>query len=199
MGVFSALAVVWSGIRTWSHSKRSGRVTIDLVTIAHLALFTCGNLANVFFLIVFCASLDIFVFFKGQSAIHVLLPTDAQEELIQIYLTTAFVLKVFINFSSIFISIKLIARSTLQIVEVGHLIYNQITIDIFFIDWERPRARNSVPRTGINGSVNSDIEEQQPVSIWRTYFVANEWNEIQTKRKLNINIHLMITIFILKV
>lgn len=94
MGVFSALAVVWSGIRTWSHSKRSGRVTIDLMTIAQLVLFTCGNLANIFFLIVFCASLDIFVFFKGQSAIHVLLPTDAQEELIKVYVTSAFVLKV---------------------------------------------------------------------------------------------------------
>lgn len=94
MGVFSALAVVWSGIRTWSHSKRSGRVTIDLVTILHLTLFTCGNLANVFFLIVFCASLDIFVFFKGQSAIHVLLPSPAQEELIKVYVTVAFVLKV---------------------------------------------------------------------------------------------------------
>lgn len=86
-----------------------------------------------------------------------------------------------------------------QIIEVAYLIYNQITIDIFFIDWERPRARNSVPRAAVNGSVNSDLEEQQPVSIWRTYFVANEWNEIQTKRKLNINIHLLITIFILKV
>lgn len=94
MGVFSALAAVWSIIRTWSHSRRSGRVAIDVITLAHLILFTCGNLANVFFLVVFCASLDIFVFFKGQSAIHVLLPKEDQEEAIKIYIILAFLLKV---------------------------------------------------------------------------------------------------------
>ncbi|KAK6624732.1 hypothetical protein RUM44_011592 [Polyplax serrata] len=174
MGVFSGLAVVWSGIQTWSHTKRSGRVAIDFVTIGQLLIFTCGNLANVFFFIVFCACLNFFIFFKGQSVIHVLLPREDQETVIKLYIIFAFLLK---------------------IVEIARLIYNQITIDIFFIDWERPRARNLIPRT----TGNADGEEEQPVSIWRTYFVANEWNEIQTKRKMNVNIHLLITIFLLQV
>lgn len=92
-----------------------------------------------------------------------------------------------------------ISISNFQIVEICHLIYCQITIDIFFIDWERPRARNLVPRNVLTGASNSDIDEHQPVSIWRTYFVANEWNEIQTKRKLNTNIQLLTTVLILKV
>ena len=45
--------------------------------------------------------------------------------------------------------------------------------DIFFIDWER--ARRVVPRGG-------GREEAAPVSCWRTLFVANEWNELQTLR-----------------
>lgn len=90
----SALAVVWAGIRTWSHSKRSGRVAIDLFTLGHLVIFTCGYLANVFFLIAFSTSVVIFVFFKGQSAVYVLLPNPAEEELIHIYVTAAFSLKV---------------------------------------------------------------------------------------------------------
>jgi hypothetical protein len=35
--------------------------------------------------------------------------------------------------------------------------------------------------------------------MWRTYFVANEWNEIQTTRKISPLFHLVFTIFILKV
>lgn len=49
----------------------------------------------------------------------------------------------------------------------------QTCLDIFFIDWER--ARRVVPRGG-------GREEAAPVSCWRTLFVANEWNELQTLR-----------------
>lgn len=94
MGVVSALAVVWAGIRTWSHSKRSGRVAVDLYTLGHLILFTCGYLANVFFLISFCASVIVFVFFKGQSVVHVLLPSPSEEHLLYVYVMVAFFLKV---------------------------------------------------------------------------------------------------------
>jgi len=35
------------------------------------------------------------------------------------------------------------------------------------------------------------------VSIWRTYFVANEWNEIQTHRKTNPVFNILISLFLL--
>lgn len=69
-----------------------------------------------------------------------------------------------------------------QLLEMAYLVYSHVTLDIFLVDWERPRGGTD-----------------QPVSIWRTYFVANEWNEIQTKRKINLSIHLLLTIMVLKV
>ncbi|KAJ4448147.1 hypothetical protein ANN_10160, partial [Periplaneta americana] len=176
MGVLSALAVVWSGIETWSCSRRSGRVGIDLVTLGQLIVFSCGNLANVFFFVVVCASIHTFTFYKGQSVIQILLPAQKQDDLVKSYIISAF---------------------SLKIVEVIHLIWRQISIDIFFIDWERPRARSSVirPRSQLNASDTSE----QPISIWRTYFVANEWNEIQTTRKVSLMFQLVVTVFILKV
>ena len=50
------------------------------------------------------------------------------------------------------------------------------------IDWEHPR-----PSTG-------DV-----VSVWRMYFVANEWNEIQTTRKSSVSLQIIIILFVLKV
>jgi meckelin len=94
VGVLSALAVVWSGIETWSYSRRSGRVGIDHVTLVKLLIFSCGNLANVFFFVMACASFHTFTFYKGQSIVHVLLPSHRQEQLIRSYVISAFSLKV---------------------------------------------------------------------------------------------------------
>lgn len=50
------------------------------------------------------------------------------------------------------------------------------------MDWERPKASN--PNT---------------ISAWRTCFVANEFNEIQTFRRINVSFHLLFVLFLLKV
>ena len=55
-----------------------------------------------------------------------------------------------------------------------------MTVDIFFVDWERPRGKISS-----SGDAKQQVQSETPVSIWRTYFIANEWNEIQTTRKIN--------------
>lgn len=60
----------------------------------------------------------------------------------------------------------------IQVLYVVWLLWFQSQVDIFLLDWERPRAAN---QTG--GGEN--VVAIAPVSIWRTYFIANEWNEIQ--------------------
>ena len=65
-------------------------------------------------------------------------------------------------------------------------------VDIFLIDWERPRGK-------IAGSAGQMAGKDVPVSIWRTYFVANEWNEIQTKRKINPTFQYFAVVFFLEV
>ena len=37
------------------------------------------------------------------------------------------------------------------------------------------------------------------VSVWRTYLVANEWNELQIKRKIIVSLQIVLVIFILRV
>ena len=49
-------------------------------------------------------------------------------------------------------------------------------------------------------STGSELERachRAPVSVWRTLFVANEWNEMQTARKTNINFVLLCMAFVL--
>ena len=74
------------------------------------------------------------------------------------------------------------------------LCFTQVSVDIFFVDWERPRGK--VSSTGDAGGQKGS---ESPVSIWRTYFVANEWNEIQTTRKTNPFFQIFCTLFFLNV
>lgn len=76
-----------------------------------------------------------------------------------------------------------------------HKLVSQITIDIFFIDWERPKGKVLKAVEGEGGVRSATV----PVSIWRTYFVANEWNEIQTVRKINPLFQVLTTLFFLEV
>lgn len=82
-----------------------------------------------------------------------------------------------------------------QALQFMHKLISQITIDIFFIDWERPK-RSVIKAVEGEGSVRSAAV---PVSIWRTYFVANEWNEIQTVRKINPLFQVLTVLFFLEV
>lgn len=78
----------------------------------------------------------------------------------------------FVVFSSVAVILK-----TIQVLT---LIMGQCSIDIFFVDWERRKAN-------------------EKISIWRTFFIANEWHEIETTRKTNPVLQLFIVVLVLKV
>ena len=62
------------------------------------------------------------------------------------------------------------------------MIGEQCSVDIFLLDWENPR-----PST-------DDI-----VSVWRMYFVANEWNELQVIRRSAPSVQVIATLLFLEV
>ncbi|XP_075215338.1 meckelin [Lycorma delicatula] len=168
IGVLSAVAVIWAAMQTWTHSRRAGRTTIDLMTLIELCLITAGHLSNIFFMVISAASIYIFVFYKGQAVVQLLLPEYNVMYTVKVYIIVSFCLK---------------------LVEVSRMVWYQICIDIFLVDWERPRIMRH----------DDDPSQPNSVSIWRTYFVANEWNEIQTRRKTSITFQLVATVFLLEI
>ncbi|XP_050986760.1 meckelin isoform X1 [Labeo rohita] len=174
LGVLGGVAVVHSLLKTASWKRRIASPLIDLQTIMKFLVFYAGDLANVFFIITVGTGLYWLIFFKAQLFVSVLLPLPAQEERFIVYVGCAFALK---------------------IVQFLHKLFVQLTVDIFFIDWERPRGKAS---KHVEGSAETK-SQASPVSIWRTYFVANEWNEIQTIRKINPTFQVIAVLFFLEV
>ncbi|ROJ29183.1 Meckelin [Anabarilius grahami] len=174
LGVLGGVAVVHSLLKTASWKRRIASPLIDLQTIMKFLVFYAGDLANVFFIITVGTGLYWLIFFKAQQFVSVLLPLPAQEERFVVYVGCAFALKT---------------------VQFLHKLFVQLSVDIFFIDWERPRGKSSKHVEG-SGEAKS---QASPVSIWRTYFVANEWNEIQTIRKINPTFQVITVLFFLEV
>ncbi|XP_042317912.1 meckelin isoform X2 [Sceloporus undulatus] len=174
LGVLGGLAVLWSLLRTAGWKRRIGSPLIDLQTVLKFLLFYAGDLANVFFVISVGTGIYWLVFFKAQQFVSVLLPLPSQEDNFVSYLGCAF---------------------TLKALQFLHLLFSQLTIDIFFIDWERPRGKVLKAVEGESGIRSISA----PVSIWRTYFIANEWNEIQTIRKINPVFQVFAVLFFLEV
>ncbi|XP_020828549.1 meckelin [Phascolarctos cinereus] len=174
LGVLGGLAVLWALLKTAGWKRRIGSPMVDLQTVMKFLMYYAGDLGNVFFIIATGTGLYWLIFFKAQKAVSVLLPMLGQEENFVIYVWCAFALK------------------TLQFL---HMLISQVTIDIFFIDWERPKGKVLKAVEGERGLRRASV----PVSIWRTYFVANEWNEIQTVRKIKPLFQVLTVLFFLEV
>ncbi|CAF3900474.1 unnamed protein product [Rotaria sordida] len=160
-GVLAVLGIILGFFRTISWYSRTGNITIDLLTIGKFSLYLCNILGTIFFIIMSGVSLWWLIFFKRQDAISLVMPTNAQQVTFTVLVVVGFILKTF---------------------DILHLIFRQASADIFFVDWEKPKA----------GYKNT-------VSIWRTYFVANEFQEIQAFRRINVTFQLFFVLFLLKV
>ncbi|EPQ15786.1 Meckelin, partial [Myotis brandtii] len=174
LGVLGGLAVLTSLLKTAGWKRRIGSPMIDLQTVMRFMVYYAGDLTNVFVIITVATGLYWLIFFKAQKAVSVFLPTPTQEERFGTFVGCAFALK------------------ALQFL---HKLVSQVTIDIFFIDWERPKGKVLKAVEGEGGVRSATV----PVSIWRTYFVANEWNEIQTVRKINPLFQVLTVLFFLEV
>ena len=162
-------------------------------------MFLLGSVANCLFYVVVGWSLYWLVFYRGQSVAFIFLPLQSQETNFNLFIIIGFVLK---------------------LIDVFYLIFVQTSFDIFFIDWERPKVNElgidllktqkftrlppiEQQKEKLTESYKLETEKEMPqqnnVSCWRTLFVANEWNEIQTYRKVNSTFQLIAVLFLLKV
>ena len=69
-------------------------VGLDPILIVKLVAIAAGNLANVFFCVIFFTCLYWFVFYKEQNFLHAMLPSEDQEKIIKDYVISIFSLKV---------------------------------------------------------------------------------------------------------
>ncbi|KAM3828808.1 meckelin-like [Vipera latastei] len=170
-GVLGFLAVLYALLETSSWARRSRLQNIGLTTI--LKFFAClvGSLANVFFMVTLGIGIYWLIAFKGQqfSTVEITLPAAGSQA------ETNFI-------------IYALGALILKSLDLLHLLITQLTVSIFLIDWEKPKEKSKMK----GGPASS-------VSAWRTFLIANEWNEIQTHRKVHPSLQLFAVLLVLEV
>jgi meckelin len=174
----AALVGVVCGLRVNGFLRRTGDLCCTLSTYVFMVAEFCGLFSSALFVLLTIASTVILILYKAQTLFLYTLPSGSQLLVFQLLL-----------------SIALLCRLTHTV----YLAWSQCNVDIFLIDWERPK--------GITTPTNQNPEQPSgiapptlgPVSIWRTCFVANEWNELQCVRRGSPLLQLLLALLLLQV
>ncbi|XP_061676782.1 meckelin-like isoform X2 [Syngnathoides biaculeatus] len=173
-GALVGLVALLSVLKTASWQRRTASAAPDLRIVWTFLLFYAGDVANVLVLVTVATGLYCLTIHKGLQQVPAFLPLNPQED------------KHFVTY--------VVCAFALKAVQLLHQLMVQLSVDVFFIDWEKPRTAAS--RTAAGAAHQK--RDLLPVSIWRTYFVANEWNELQTVRKIRPTFQILAVLFFLK-
>ena len=188
---------IWTKNNPATHSRE----TYPIWFCGKAIMFLLSTWAQIMFWYIFVFTGYWFVFYKMQYYVYILLPT--QDNFDETYLPFFVLLGLVIFF---------------QMIRIIDLIRQQANIEYFMIDWE-------IPSRVISGSKMTDNEGQDAgtgpivnqaaspprrdlnvqvepnklgVSAWRSLFVANELNELQTFRYINLEFTMVIVIFFME-
>jgi len=195
-------------MRTWTWGKRAAMVGVDLQILGKFIIISIGIIANVLFLVNVGSALNWLVVWKKQS----FAPTVNQEYAMQVYLIIAFPLKtvqivhdlLVICWTDVFFIDW--ERPKSRQMEWPHLVRMRAVQSKASIQEQnespehKEEARTSRTR---RGSVGKSSPGSKPsisgVSIWRSLFVANEWLELFSHRRICLELHLFFVILLMKV
>ncbi|XP_037038516.1 meckelin [Bradysia coprophila] len=176
LSILLVTAFIYSLFRAYCYKTRQQRQYYDVDIFVKFLVYLCSYVGNALFAQGTFISIYALIVVRTQSIVKMLLPVKEQD-----------VVEVFIHVA--------VALKTISII---HLIWEQSHIDIFLIDWERPKVFDHHPRNHLDTPSISSSSKQlsyDGVSAWRNYFIANEWLKLTTKRKFCFLLHIVIVLF----
>ncbi|CAD5206257.1 unnamed protein product [Bursaphelenchus okinawaensis] len=182
MATLSCTCVLWGAVKAYSWGRRAGKLMVDASTVIKFLLYVAENLGNIFLLIAGCTAVWITFAYKLQKEMVYVVLTYEQEWSLVIYICCSCGLKA---------------------IALVHTYMKLIFTETFFVDWERPRHpvdrshETTMLEMTQNDLLSHKTRKTPPVVIWRTYLIANEWNELQYYRKTSVSLQMIAMLFFL--
>lgn len=153
----------------WNIKSLPTRYDLTLGVLIRWAVVLARLAAFAYFIFIFAVSLYWFIVARSEQSIP---PWDNYS--FGIMRTSIIVVFVFsvrsLNWKTL-IKLKHVCS---QVVSCLFEFLRQCTVDMFFMDWERPHGRlQATGELGAGGPRNS------PISVWRSLFIAHEWTKLQ--------------------
>ncbi|KAI8924515.1 Meckelin [Entophlyctis helioformis] len=185
--------------RLWNSRNLGPYDSIDVMFVLRFLLTVCECLGPLLGIFVYVVCLYFFVFFKAQSLLFICLPYAPAD-----------------------VSVLMTAVAGVAAAEMAFIVRylaRQCSAQVFFIDWERSKGRvlgagspdqgtaasaaHSSPLSpmAVSGSAASAATSSlvpSPVSVWRSIFMANQWNTLQTYRRVHIEFTLIMLLVLLE-
>jgi len=179
-GTALILSLALVGRRLWIWQSRNGDqiLELNLFLFIRFIVYMYASLGDLFFIMLCCLTFYTWIFYKGQQAVYYLLPSLSGSS--EVYLLRTFIIVCFVA----------------KLVDVLFKIYQQLQVDVFFVDWEKPKENEN--------NVQDDEGSAAPggsiggVSVWRKLFAANKWNDLQSIRQINVPLTLFFMIFLME-
>lgn len=199
--ILALLSCIWSLIRCYNIQKSHGVVRLDIGSLFRFTVIACNTLANLFLAVTFAYLVYLFSSYKFSFGGLNLAPSEELDETLILYLKISFGFK---------------------IIGIMHELHIRISADTFFIDWEKPKMLTSnqmmnYQLSQISSQLPSKMQapveqarqpefsemmrslDQQHISFWRPYTVINCWLRMQTLRRQNLTIQLLLFVCIVEI
>ncbi|KYN15470.1 Meckelin [Trachymyrmex cornetzi] len=178
VGVFTGIALIFSGVKAWNYYKHNHDGNLSIAVLLWFLIYSMGAVGNAITFVCICTCVYLFIFYKAQTVPYVLLPNEDSEGKIRTYITVAF---------------------SFKIAEMIGFVYQHWDLSVFFIDWEQPRTIPDQPKSPLQETTERSYVHDFPISVWRTYFIANEWCKLQTRRRINVALQSIYTLCFLQI
>jgi len=192
------LSSLWSMVKCYNIQKYQGLIRLDIYSLILFLLISCDTVGNLLLLINLLFALYLFALFKFNTLFNpanndwqLFAPSTTLEQAVIFNLKMAFI------FKSIGFAYKL---------------YVNLNVDLFFIDWERPKMLTSSqilqhyhPQTNSNKTSSKhnsagqqNQQHRQETSIWRPYTIINRWIQLSTLRRCNLSVQLILLLCLME-
>ncbi|XP_035893004.1 meckelin [Anopheles stephensi] len=178
--IFILLAFSMSVFQSYCYKLRQNKMYYDMEVFWNFVIYLGSYLGTAFLVVLTIIVLHALFTYKTQSTIHLLMPLEVQN-VVEVFIYVAFALK---------------------LLKLMRVFFYMANVDIFFIDWERPKIfdistmgqrLHQLDTPSIASSTNTKpTNSHDSVSAWRNYFIANEWQELATKRKISMFAHIVL-------
>lgn len=153
MSTLLLTAFIFSLFRAHCYKTRQQRPLYDIDVFSKFVVFLSSNVANALFLYATFISIFVLIMIRSQTVVKMLLPIEDQG-IIEIFIYVAVALKV----KFYWVQINTNGSFIFKTITIIHMIWQQSHVDIFLIDWERPKVFDHHPRNHLDTpSISSSV------------------------------------------
>lgn len=206
--IICILSSILSLIKCYNIQKCHGIVKLDIYSLFLFIVVSCDIIANILSLVTLIVLAFLFLALKFQIGLQVFAPNDELENTFLINFQIAFVFKLIGMIYKLYVRLRADIffidwerpkmLTSAQILNHHHSAFfnnnknSQLDKNVIINNNNNNLIKQASEIIESSPSVRDSLSQQQQTSFWRPYTVINRWIQLQTKRRLDMTLQLIL-------